>query len=584
MGAGCMVRGGPETSAPGARNKYVVAWCPFLTDRKAAKLFTTRDEAEKFYKDMGTFNAVCLYGSDCKKLRQHGFWANPGYTWKMIEEAAQKEVSVDGGVWRPRPRDQVPSFLKDHMGKGKYNIAIAGVTKTGKSSLLNEILGSDIATTGSLECTSQPTSYPLPLKDPKGRLQKFMNRLPLIHQRCMRKRLKTVLLWDMPGAGTPAQPSQNYISEKGLSHYDFVIYIMGPTLKEDDVHFLSELNQSGVKYFVVRSMLDLLLLNHFSERENEIGRDMTPQEMHQEAIIKIDSERSRLVKQIEEAQSARGFDGQLYMVAATGKMNKSRYQELFSLVCDIDESQLAIDYMLLHIISDRHCHDLSRFFDRSGYGDAARVAYDWAIASAARWERLAREFNLVTDTDIPPGQDDGGSDQSHDDDNIPMEYRHDIFISYSAVDSQAVADIIASAYRARGVNVFTPEEDERDADGGRVTEDEVRTHVRGSKSILMIISPEFLDSQYYRPEVHEAQLAKQNRSAQVIPCYVGSRYDWELCLAMQDKQDGLHDFIFSEDLGLKDNDIVDGPTCVAHVQRIMSTATAGNPVAYHYQL
>lgn len=460
------------------------------------------------------------------------------------------------------------------MGRGKYNIGMAGLAKAGKSSLLNSILGSSTARTGSTECTQQATFYPLPLDDPQGLLNKFIAKLPRFHQRCVRKCLRHVKLWDLPGSGTRRHPSTTYIQDNGLSHYDFVVHIIGPTVMEEDIQFANCLVRSGVKHIAVRSMLDLTLKGCFNEHERRVGRRLREDEKYSQAVAEIDRIRETLVQELR--QEAPEFRGHLYFVAAMERIPISDPD--FMLVDALSEVQLAIDWMFLDIIIDRHGHDLSRYFDASLYGRAARVVFNWfadvdwaarALANATAQAATAGAAAAAAEGSNSEDSNNSGIDGSAFDEEaggLSTLYQHDVFISYSVQDSEDVMTAVANVFRTCGYNVFNPKAHLRDTEEGRVTKEEMQNHVRGSKIFLMIISERYLDSEWCRAEVLAAQQA-QRAGTKVFPCYAGEEYTRKQVLKLKRRSDVVHDFIFSQNL----NDIHNtehGEDCVERIRAI----------------
>ncbi|KAI9018782.1 interferon-inducible GTPase-domain-containing protein [Phycomyces nitens] len=86
-----------------------------------------------------------------------------------------------------------------------YNVAIVGIAGTGKSSLVNGILGYHdnhpfAAHTGETESTMKPAGYRHP-------------------------DLRTMVLWDMPGAGTMHHPAETYFEDNFLCAFDSLIIV-----------------------------------------------------------------------------------------------------------------------------------------------------------------------------------------------------------------------------------------------------------------------------------------------------------------------------------------------------------------------
>lgn len=86
-----------------------------------------------------------------------------------------------------------------------YNVAVVGVSGTGKSSVVNGLMGyhdkdKHAAITGETEATSRPRGYRHP-------------------------DLRSVILWDMPGAGTMQHPADTYFEDKFLCAFDSLVVV-----------------------------------------------------------------------------------------------------------------------------------------------------------------------------------------------------------------------------------------------------------------------------------------------------------------------------------------------------------------------
>ncbi|XP_065434892.1 interferon-inducible GTPase 5-like [Chrysemys picta bellii] len=134
------------------------------------------------------------------------------------------------------------------VDKITLNIAVTGEAGTGKSSFVNAIRGlgdtdADAADTGVNETTMQPTAYPHP---------SYPN----------------VIVWDLPGIGTPKFKSDTYLEQVGFSRYDFFIIISCTRFKTHDIELAKEIQRQGKKFYFVRSKVDQDLTNekrHYDE-------------------------------------------------------------------------------------------------------------------------------------------------------------------------------------------------------------------------------------------------------------------------------------------------------------------------------
>jgi len=95
----------------------------------------------------------------------------------------------------------------------KPHVAICGPAGSGKSSLINALRGlrnseGDAASTGSAETTTHRQKY-----------QSHLN-------------IKSLFLYDFPGAGTQRIPAKNYYGDQKLELFDLVLIVQGERLGE----------------------------------------------------------------------------------------------------------------------------------------------------------------------------------------------------------------------------------------------------------------------------------------------------------------------------------------------------------------
>ncbi|XP_066494165.1 interferon-inducible GTPase 5-like [Tiliqua scincoides] len=131
--------------------------------------------------------------------------------------------------------DQVQQEL-NLLENTTLNIAITGVSGAGKSSLVNALRGvadddEGAARTGLLETTVNPARYPHP---------KFPN----------------VVIWDLPGIGTPEFKSNEYLKRVNFSRYDFFIIVSGDRFTQHDTKLADEIWKMKMKFYFVRTKID----------------------------------------------------------------------------------------------------------------------------------------------------------------------------------------------------------------------------------------------------------------------------------------------------------------------------------------
>jgi len=306
---------------------------------------------------------------------------------------------------------QAPDFLASSIGKGKYNIGIAGTSGAGKSSLLNSILGDDIAKTDFVECTGRPSAYPLPLDDPRGHFHAFLERLPDVHQRCATQKLNNVTIWDLPGCGTRLHPFQTYVQDKGLLFFDYVIVLVRDRVEETDCKLVQALVENNIKHIICRSKFDIDLKGMFVQRKKEL-RDRKP---NTEDLIKFaqsEIERIRQVSVREIREQVPRFHGHVYLVMASQCFDEDDIY--YDAINELIETQLAVNHLFVDIIYERHGHDLRRYFDHSMYGCASKVAWNfvWSMMDVTPTAPVALGFILIGSTGSQPTSEIGPDDSA----------------------------------------------------------------------------------------------------------------------------------------------------------------------------
>ncbi|KAH8549967.1 interferon-inducible GTPase-domain-containing protein [Umbelopsis sp. PMI_123] len=137
----------------------------------------------------------------------------------------------------------IPQEIKDKAKRefglnceNYYNIAVAGIAGTGKSSVVNGIMGMhdndpQAAVTGETEATIKPRAYRHP-------------------------DLRTMVLWDLPGAATLHHPAETYFEDKFLCAFDALIIVMAERLQETDIIIANKAEEKKVPVFFVRNKAD----------------------------------------------------------------------------------------------------------------------------------------------------------------------------------------------------------------------------------------------------------------------------------------------------------------------------------------
>jgi len=135
--------------------------------------------------------------------------------------------------------------------EGTLNVGVVGNSGVGKSLFINKVRrlrphAKGWAAVGVNETTKEPTAYCFP-DEPRVRL------------------------WDLPGAGTTAVPSESYIQDMGLRYFDKVVIMTAGRFTETEVVLRAELQQHGVPFFMVRTKVDIDCWNNQTDNAMDEG-------------------------------------------------------------------------------------------------------------------------------------------------------------------------------------------------------------------------------------------------------------------------------------------------------------------------
>ncbi|KAI5995044.1 interferon-inducible GTPase-domain-containing protein [Pisolithus albus] len=134
--------------------------------------------------------------------------------------------------------------------EGIFHFAVAGVSGTGKSTLINALRGlrnneRGAAGVGVVETTLTIGRYPDPNSD------------------------NPFVWYDIPGAGTLSQPDWLYFNNQGLFVFDCIIVLFDNRFTETDAAILANCNRFQIPTYIVRSKADL----HINNILNDMGYD-----------------------------------------------------------------------------------------------------------------------------------------------------------------------------------------------------------------------------------------------------------------------------------------------------------------------
>ncbi|KAK0225332.1 interferon-inducible GTPase-domain-containing protein [Armillaria fumosa] len=165
--------------------------------------------------------------------------ANEKVMKDMMEAQKAVEAKWKKGVhpveWPSREQyDMVKQRLYQD---GKFHLAIAGKSGTGKSSLINAFRGiwdeeDGSADTDIVESTTSVTPYP----DPNP--------------------ANPFIWFDIPGSGTINCPDWTYFNDQGLYIFDAIIVLVGDRFTDGDLAILKNCKRYSIPTYIVRSKSD----------------------------------------------------------------------------------------------------------------------------------------------------------------------------------------------------------------------------------------------------------------------------------------------------------------------------------------
>jgi len=156
------------------------------------------------------------------------------------EDALEAERQAQQRREEERRNYPQPAWLENI--EGTMNIGVVGNAGVGKSLLINKLRrlrpgAHGWAPVGVNETTREPTMYPFPGQP-------------------------DVRLWDLPGAGTAAVPSETYVQDMGLRYFDKLLICTAGRFTSTEVELRAEMDRHKVPFYMVRTKVDIDVWNN----------------------------------------------------------------------------------------------------------------------------------------------------------------------------------------------------------------------------------------------------------------------------------------------------------------------------------
>ncbi|XP_057566863.1 interferon-inducible GTPase 5-like [Hippopotamus amphibius kiboko] len=152
----------------------------------------------------------------------------------------------------------------------RLDIGVTGGMGSGKSTFVNAIRGlgdedPSSACTGVVEMTVDPTPYVHP---------KYPN----------------IIIWDLPGIGTPAFRADRYLQRVLLDRYDFFLIITSESFTTDHAQLAREILRWGKRFYCIRSKVDVDIAASRSRRPSSFSEERVLSQIRDDCVQRLEVE------------------------------------------------------------------------------------------------------------------------------------------------------------------------------------------------------------------------------------------------------------------------------------------------------
>ncbi|XP_053394093.1 interferon-inducible GTPase 1-like [Mercenaria mercenaria] len=161
-------------------------------------------------------------------------WSDPA-----VEDitAGAKEIKRKLKEYGDENVEEIVRSSVDEWKSSPLNICVTGSSGNGKSFLINVLRDvkdpkdKSYAKSGTTETTYECKDYPHP-------------------------KYKNIILWDVPGVGSPRFPKKTYLSDIVVDRYDFFLICSSARFKEHDSWLAEEIKKRHKRFYFLRTKVD----------------------------------------------------------------------------------------------------------------------------------------------------------------------------------------------------------------------------------------------------------------------------------------------------------------------------------------